>query len=526
MRLARWTCFSLVLITAVAYWDVQLHEVAYYGDTPNIQQAPQISTGFSQDGLRWAFTETGQPLTALSHMLDIEIYGKKSGGHHRTSLLLHLLNVLLLFSVLRRMTGAFWPSTVVTALFAIHPLQVESVAWVAARVQLLSTFFCLLTISAYLQYVSWRGTARYLVVAAFFSLSLIVNPALIVLPFVLLLIDYWPLGRLHGQDCRESWAQSSASQLVTEKLPFLLLALIAGLAMGWPEPISTDAEGLPFAASELRLADAAVTYASNLAMTFYPRNLAIFYPHPGEALSLATIAACSALLLLITAFALKGAHRRPYLAVGWLWYLIALIPWIGLIPLSPPDMADRYSYFPLIGLFLAIVFGVSNATAGWKHRGRIFAAVLGAGLLALTAVTRTQVAHWQDSVTLWEHALRLNPENPIAHRNIAAVLVHFGQSKKAIEHLRQAVAAAPEFADAHSQPIIISRRPSQRALTTQSPTTTWGAFVTSKAISKRRLNNSIGPLPSKATTSMPAAGSASCSPRKGTSKRRSIIFRS
>jgi hypothetical protein len=377
-------CLVLVVLTAAAFGRVLRNDFIDMDDDAYVTENDAVKAGLTTRGLWWDLTtfHAGywHPLTWLSLQLDAHLFcrdGLSASGFHFTNLLWHTANVLLLFGVLRRMTGALWRSAFVAALFAVHPLHVESVAWVAERKDVLSTFFWILTLGAYTRYAAAPGLGRYLIVMAAFGLGLMAKPMLVTLPATLLLLDVWPLGRLGGEAGQRRWWP-----LIREKLP--LFAQRAGGAVAqWQE--------FSFAS---RAANAALAYAAYLAKTVWPAGLAVFYPYP-DPLPSARVALSVVALLSLTAFVLGAGRRRPYLVVGWLWYVGTLVPVIGLIKVGAQGMADRYTYVPLIGIFVAVTWGLSDLVRG---RGAAERALSGAACLvvvALTVLTAMQAARWR-----------------------------------------------------------------------------------------------------------------------------------
>ena len=427
---------ALTLSTLVVYWQVQGHAFVTLDDYQYVVENPHVRHGLTPQGIVWAFT-TGyasnwHPLTWLSHMLDCTLYGLNPKGHHLNSLLLHLANTLLLFWVLRRMTAALWRSAFVAALFALHPLHVESVAWVAERKDLLSTLFWMMTVGAYARYVERPGLGRYLLTLLLFAFGLMAKPMLVTLPFVLLLLDYWPLGRRHLAPLR----------LIREKLPFFALTTISSIITfsvqkSWGAVIST----LPL---KDRIANALVSYVTYIGKTMWPVNLACFYPHPLDTLPRWQVGGSLLLLVGISIFVIRAGRRCPYLPVGWFWYLGTLVPVIGLVQVGAQAMADRYTYIPLIGLFLITAW--TAAEVGSK-RSRLRMSLWVGMLLPFLAVgSWLQAQSWRTSVTLFEHALAVTRNNQIAHNNLGNILARQGRFKEASYHLSAAVRLNPNHA--------------------------------------------------------------------------------
>jgi tetratricopeptide (TPR) repeat protein len=446
----------LVVLTWAAFWQVCGNDFVNYDDGEYLTQNPHVQAGLTPESVRWAFTTTHcanwHPLTWLSLQLDHQLYGLASWGYHLTNLLLHTANVLLLFVALRRMTGAVWRSAVVAALFAVHPLHVESVAWVSERKDVLSTFFGMLTLGAYIGYAQRPGPARYLLVVLAFALSLLAKPMLVTLPFVLLLLDYWPLGRF-GAGRRP--APGFLRSLVVEKLPlFALAAASCAVTVFAQQKAVLPLEKLPL---EARIANALVAYVHYLRLTVWPRNLAVFYPHAAEpGLAWEAVAAGGLLVCLSAGF--FWAARRPYLIVGWLWYLGTLVPVLGLVQVGLQAAADRYTYVPLIGLFVLLVWGVSDLLAGLRWHRAALKSASAALLLACLVLTRWQVGYWKNSVTLWEHALEVTPENFTAHYNLGLAFALRGNLHEAFRHFSVARRLNPEHAEPLSNMGVILTR--------------------------------------------------------------------
>jgi protein O-mannosyl-transferase len=461
-------CFVLTVLTVAAFWQVKDNGFITYDDVAYVTQNPQVQGGLSISGLRWAFTATAagywHPLTWLSHMLDWQLYGADPRGHHLTSLFFHVINTLLLFWVLVRFTRRLWPAALVAALFAWHPLHVESVAWAAERKDVLSAFFWLLTMWAYLRYVERPGTWRYLVILVCFALGLMAKPMVVTEPLVLLLLDYWPLGRWPGQAvittgrrktklAPEGGVRRSAWRLVREKVPLLVLAAIFCLitiimqSQAWAV-ISTDL--LPFWP---RLQNALVSYVSYLVMMFWPLHLAIYYPHPLSGLPYSTglpwwqVAGAGLILAGVTALVYRGARRFPYLPVGWLWYLVTLVPVIGLLQAGGQAMADRFTYIPLIGIFLILAFGVSDWAGGIKLRQGVIAAAWCLALMACLLLTWRQVGYWRDSESLFTHTVKVTANNYLAYANLGLAYDQMGRRHEAIASFYQALRLNPKMHD-------------------------------------------------------------------------------
>ena len=443
--------FLLITVLVLVYAPVKDYPFINYDDNLYVTEVPQVQQGLGWDSVVWAMTTLEaafwHPMTWLSHILDYQLFGLNPTGHHLTSLLLHLVNVVLLFWVLHRMTGALWPSVLVAALFALHPLNVESVAWVAERKNVLSTLFWLLTLLAYVGYVKKPGWQRYLGMMGIFVLGLMAKPMLVTLPCVLLLLDYWPLGRL-GNDWREF--QKRLPRLVVEKLP-LLIPVVASSVVAVEAQSQAGAlrswEWLPLGA---RVGNAILAYGLYLKKMVWPMDLAVFYPHPGSSLGAGPVA-LSALLLVGLSLGLWWQGRKsPYLIVGWLWYLGTLFPVSGLIQVGEHAMADRYAYVPLMGLFIILVWGAAELAQTLRFPKKWLLAPSLCLLVTLALLTRVQLGCWQNTRVLFEHALAVTSDNPVAHNALAIELMEEKQLGKAVEHLTQALAMDADRADTHN----------------------------------------------------------------------------
>jgi tetratricopeptide (TPR) repeat protein len=510
MRKNHFVFLLLAGMTWIVFWRVYSFEFVNLDDPKYVAQNEHVLAGLSWDNVVWAFTTTyfsnWHPFTWLSYLLDAQLFGINSGWFHVTNLLLHTGNVLLLFALLRRMTGAVWKSAFAAALFAIHPLHVESVAWVSERKDLLSTFFGLVAVAAYVRYAS-RGTWNWYLLAFFsFAASLLAKQMLVTLPFLLLLLDYWPLGRVlratpsppagdaaptaasylaaHPVETSagEQFSAHPLSRLVLEKVPFLVLSMVACVVIYTTQQQSGAGSMLELPIG-IRLQNGVLAYAIYLRKTVWPDDLAVFYPHPGEGISQTSVAAAAGFLVLVTVVAIQQWRHRPYLLIGWLWYLGTLVPVIGIVQVGTQQMADRYTYVPLIGIFVAASWLVPSVVPPGRRRVYLLAGSAVAVLLALSVTASHQTKHWQDSVTLLQHALavarpsalvhtnlgaawdelrqfdkaaeqyraaiRVDPEYVGARNNLGAMLTERGRLDEAIEHLRQALRTDPEHANAH-----------------------------------------------------------------------------
>ena len=437
----------LALMVLLSFQEVRNNDFINFDDLSYVTDNTHVQGGLGYEGFMWAMTTSHasnwHPLTWLSLMADYELYWLNPAGYHWSNMLFHMANTVLLFLVLNRMTGALWRPVFVAALFAVHPLHVESVAWVAERKDVLSAFFWMLTIGAYVRYVHHPGLPRYLAVLLAFILGLLAKPMLVSLPFVLLLLDYWPLRRFRfGQ-------LSGLSRLIVEKVPLFIFSGVSALVTFLVQKNSEAVASLEFLSVGMRLTNAFVSYAAYVVKAFWPTGLAIFYPHPG-AWPIWQVVWSVLLVVGVTVCAVACIRRYPYCIVGWLWYLGTLIPVIGLVQVGSQSMADRYTYIPLIGLFIVVVWGVADLLRGWRY-GRAVGVVAAAAVLsALMAVTWFQVQRWRDSITIFTHALKVTEGNYLAHNNLGMALKKIDRPGQAKGHFRAAINIKPNYAPAYN----------------------------------------------------------------------------
>ncbi len=459
----------LVILTLAVYFPVSSHPFVNYDDGFYVISNDHVKHGLDWETVDWALTTYDQanwhPLTWLSHALDWQLFGPNPAGHHVTNLLLHMANVLLLFWVMRQATGFLGRSFMVAVLFALHPINVESVAWIAERKNLLSMLFFLLALEAYRRYVRDPRAGRYAVVAVCYALGLMAKPQVITLPFVLLLWDYWPLQKLIVTGERPISAPAVAagmtarnfSVLLKEKLPLFALCAASAVITFTAQRAGgamNDVYHQPFS---IRVENAIVSYVRYLGKAFWPSHLAPLYPHPGN--SLRIWQAVAALVLLAAITTLVAWHRRRrYLVVGWLWFLGTLVPMIGLVQVGGQAMADRYAYLPFIGLFIMVCWGIAD----WAQQRRIptlwLAGASAAVLLALAVVAHRQLDYWGDNVTLWSHTLQVTLPNYIAEDNLAQLLMDQGQTEQAMQHFRAAAAIYPGDTTSNTQIAMYEQR--------------------------------------------------------------------
>jgi tetratricopeptide (TPR) repeat protein len=454
-RLLVWGCLILAIWTLAVYWRALDGQFLRGDDEPYVTKNAMVLSGINARSVTWAFslneTQAGawQPLTSLSHMLDVELFGLNPTGHHAISILFHVLNTLLLFLVLVGATGGLWRSAVAALLFALHPLHVESVAWIASRKDVLSTFFWLLTMGAYSRYARHPRPRMYFATLLFLALGLMSKPMVVTLPFVLLLMDYWPLKRVDALQARGKTRLDAWTRLVTEKAPMFVLAVVTSILTFKSQQIAGAVSSLGEIPLPIRLGNALAAYAGYLGKTFLPRGLSPFYPLPETGPPVGTILIASGVIAAVSGLVIWQRKRR-YLTVGWLWYLGTLVPVIGIVQIGNHAMADRFTYVPLIGIFMMLAWLVP---AKWIEfgkaglRGRAVAAVI---LLVLSGITWVQIGYWRDTVTLYTHALKVNERDYFAQNNLAQGLQDEGRFGEAAEHYRRAIQLNPDWAEGYS----------------------------------------------------------------------------
>jgi len=432
---------SLAVATLALYNPVNQHPFINYDDDRYVTENPHVRAGLSAETVSWAFTSTEQanwhPLTWLSHALDCQLFRLNASGHHLTSLLIHVVNAVLLFLLLVSATGRAGPSLFVAALFALHPINVESVAWVAERKNVLCTLFFLLTIGAYGRYARKPEWKRYLPVAILFACGLMAKPMVITLPFVLLLLDYWPLGRAKGSPAGIGVPQASWGKLIWEKVPLLALSAASAVITMTVQRAGGSIRSATQFSFGGRLENSLLAYGMYLWKAIWPLRLAPFYPHSGDSLAVWKLAASAVLLVAVTTLALRS-RSKPYLLAGWLFFLGTLVPTIGLVQVGDQAMADRYAYIPLIGVFVMIVWAASDLAGEAKIP--LAAGVLAAGcvLLALATVTYRQIGYWKSSYDLWSHTLAVTGRNFVAENNLGGALLMEGKPDAAYPHFESA----------------------------------------------------------------------------------------
>jgi tetratricopeptide (TPR) repeat protein len=431
----------LLLATFAAYAQVFQHDFVNYDDPDYVSENAHVRAGLTSAGLRWAFTSGDDanwlPLTRLSHMLDAQLFGLSSGFHHLINVLLHALSTLLLFAVLQRTTGALWRSASVAFLFALHPLHVESVAWIAERKDVLSAFFWFLTLWAYVRYVEQPGPRRYCLTLAAFALGAMSKPMIVTLPFVLLLLDVWPLRR------------RPSARLLLEKVPLFAMSIVFSLVTYIVQHRGGSVIALDSLPITTRVSNALVSYVAYLGQMLWPMRLAAFYPLPAD-IPVWQVLAAAAVLLGITFLVVRLLRSYPYLAVGWFWYLGTLVPVIGLVQVGTQSRADRYTYIPLVGIFILIAWGVADVSKRWPKAKPTLIGVYAIACAACFMVTWFQIGYWRNSEALFEHAIRVTSGNYIAYNGLGIALRHQDRFEAAGANYDQAINIRPQFPDAHT----------------------------------------------------------------------------
>jgi Flp pilus assembly protein TadD len=433
-------CVFLALSTFALYWPVHGYEFVHFDDAVYVAHNQNVNTGLSWKNIKWAFNigyaSNWHPLTWLSHMLDCELFGDAPGAHHITNVVFHIANTILLFIVLCRMTKALWASAFVAALFALHPLHVESVVWIAERKDVLSTFFWMLTMLAYVRYTEKPGAVRYITALLLFATGLMAKPMLVTLPFILLLLDYWPMGR---------FLRKKISGLVLEKMPFFVLSALSSVITVIAQRAGGSVVPAEALSVKVRLVNAVVSYIVYIGKMFWPSRLAVLYPHPGAAAPVATVIICSLLLLFLSVGFLCLAGRYGFLIVGWLWYIITLVPVLGIVQVGAQSMADRYTYIPLTGLFIITAWSVREVVLKFPVLKIISAFVCVVILAALSLCSLVQLTYWKDSSVLFKHAIDVTNSNYIMHGNYGDLLKDAGRLDEAIGHYNQSLRIKPDY---------------------------------------------------------------------------------
>lgn len=486
-KLNIYICIALIIATLAVFWEVKNFEFVNYDDKGFIIENPLIQSGITFESVQSAFKKSWgywKPVANLSLMLDHEIYGMDPGGFHLTNLILHIANTLMLFVFLRMVTGAMWQSAFVAALFSLHPLHVESVAWITERKDVISAFFWMLSMLGYTYYLKRPGSARYVFILIALALGLMAKPMLVTLPFIFLLFDYWPLGRLKFPDknsaektinrstpvekrkkgtnpkgknaskvkaplSRPDVSTPSVMRLVREKIPMMIIvALSICILLASYNVTDKDAGATGSPEFGYRVSNALVSYTKYIEKMFVPNGLAIPYPHKTIRWEMTIFSLIT--LLGISFVAVKTVKSRPYIAVGWFWYLGTLVPVLGLVNFGSFSMADRFTYIPLIGLFIIIAWGVPDLLSKWRCRKGFFYVSVPIILLILMALSKRQVGYWENSITLFERAIKVTSNNYVAHNNLGIALKGQGRLDEAIEQYSEALLIKPDHARAHN----------------------------------------------------------------------------
>ena len=442
----------LIFVTASVYWQVQKFDFINYDDNDYIYNNPHVQDGITANTIAWAFTtahaSNWHPLTWMSHMLDCQMFGLWPGGHHLTSLFIHIANALLLFSLFRKMTGDLWQSAFVGALFALHPLHIQSVAWISERKDVLSGFFWMLTLLAYVRYVRRPGWIAYVGVLIFFILGLLSKPMVVTLPFVMLLLDYWPLNRIQLTGLENNLRLKAFFVLLREKIPlFLLAAASAGITF-YVQQKGGAVQLFDVVPLVNRIYNIPISYIIYIIKTVFPYKLAAFYPYPNGFPWWEVIAAILTLLA-GTVLAIRLTFRYPYIIVGWLFFIGTLVPVIGFVQVGVQSMADRYMYLPMIGLLIIVAWGIPDFISNWQSKRFWLGATAILAVIILSAATWKQTGYWKDSVSLFSHAIEVTENNFVAHANLGTALRKDGKNDQAIVHFRNSLAISPDQSDVY-----------------------------------------------------------------------------
>lgn len=438
-----WFGLAVVAATIICYREVLDCGFTNFDDDQYVYNNPDVQAGFTWPAIRWAFTTTRlanwHPLTWLSFEVDYQLFGLKAAGYHAVNLALHCVNSVLLFIVLRRLTSADWPSAAVAAIFALHPLHVESVAWISERKDVLSGLFFMLTLWAYAHYVASPNVHRYLLISFVFAVGLMAKPMLVTLPCVLLLVDVWPL---------ERWQRYGGLRLCAEKLPLFGLSCVSCAITYLVQQRGGALKTVELVPIENRLINLPMAYLAYLTKFVWPDNLAVYYPLAKTYLIRQSVAA-ALILFLLSAAAILLARKRPHLFVGCFWWMGMLVPVIGLIQVGGQAYADRYMYLPLIGLAIAFCFSAERLAARWRVRPWLSAVAAAAILLGCCLATVRQVSYWRDSETLWRRAIDVTGANPVACNSLGVALAEAGRPAEAIDYFKQGLALAPDDERCH-----------------------------------------------------------------------------
>jgi len=431
-------CLSILIaaLTLAIYWQVLDYGFINFDDPTYVIENKHIRDGLTIEGVKWAFTSfyasNWHPLTWLSHMLDIEFFGMNPGMHHLSNITIHTLNAVLLFILLERMSGVLWRSAMVAALFALHPLHVESVAWISERKDILSTFFGILTLTAYVRYTRMHGLKRYTQMTVLFICSIMSKPMMVTLPFLMLVLDFWPLKRIDTmkKDSGHKTIKGTFSNLllrVREKTTLFIVAIISGIVTICAQHSGGAVQSIKHLDLGDRMMNAAVSYCTYIWKMVWPTGLSVYYPYPNT-FAFLYVGLCLALIVTVTIAVIMFKDERPYFASGWLWYVGTLLPVIGIIQVGGQSMADRYTYVPSIGIFIMAVWGVSDLLVPFRSRKVILAGISAFVIGASSVLTFIQAGYWRDSIILFSHALDVTNGNDLAHFNLGHALEENGNA--------------------------------------------------------------------------------------------------
>jgi hypothetical protein len=459
------TYVVLILSTLLVFWQVRNFDFVNYDDDLYVYENQHILNGLTSDGIIWAFTTPNignwLPLTWLSFMLDYQLFGTNPGWMHLVNLLVHLANTLLLFAILKKMTGSLWPSAFVAAAFALHPMHVESVAWVIERKDVLSTLFLLLTLAAYVSYVKKQSIVWYLLTILLFILGLLAKPMLVTMPFILLLLDYWPLKRFSIFNFQLPIEKNPKSKipnlkfaqsfwhLIIEKIPFFALAAASSVITFIVQKGSGAVPDINALSLQNRVANVFLSYAKYIGKMFWPQDLAVFYPLDVRTIQSWQVVLCVLLMIVVSILAIRFGRKQKYLFVGWFWFVAALIPVIGLVQSGSQSLADRYTYIPYIGLFIIIAWGLPELLSKWPQRKMALGISMVIVLTTLGICAHRQVRYWNNSTALLSHAIEVTQNNVLACYNLGITYGELGRHQDAVESYKQAIRIKPDYADAH-----------------------------------------------------------------------------
>src|SRR2546430_705317 len=448
-------CVVLIAITWAIFGQTLGFQFVNYDDPIYVIENAHIRAGLTWHGIGWAFThihsQNWHPLTTISHMMDCQFFGLQPRWHHFINVLLHSVAAVLLFLVLEKMTTSMWTSAFVAALFAIHPLRVESVAWISERKDVLSGVFFMLTLIAYVRWVRQPSIGRYFTMSILLVSGLMSKPMLVTTPIVLLILDYWPLNRgqkseVRGQKSAVSGRRSVVGSLVLEKIPLFALSILSCVATLWAQNLALGStEHLPL---QWRVTNAVVSYVEYIRQMFWPVDLVPFYIHQENRLSMLRLLAAAIILIVITAIAVRRRRQNPYILAGWIWYLVMLLPVIGIVQVGLQARADRYTYLSQIGLCIALVWLVRDLTKPLRHQP-IVLGTAAAVVATLSILSWKQTRHWRDTEALWTYTLAIAPNNDVAHAGLAGILFVRGQTDGAVEHYEHALSLREGNVAAH-----------------------------------------------------------------------------